>query len=305
MGGEPARRPSSSRVVIVGGGGEFGRFLREQILPALGLPGTVSVERDTPAGTRAAALRRARHVVLATPLVGYPETAAELARELLAARTDGARRVTLWLLPSVHLPTLEAVLPVLSGEASGRELTAVLVHPMYGPHGFSRTEREARTFRNFVTAVLAPRGGRAGAEVRRLAAASERLLGIGTTRAIDPAAHDRITGASQGLSYCVAATMFDDPVAEREVAAALPELHRAFRADRGLILEFLRANPFACTLRAEFEAERSRSSESVPGALGPILSAFAAMDRRLNPTGSPIPTRWYERLQQAARERRV
>src|SRR6185503_16125019 len=62
--------PRERTVLIIGAEGEFGRFLRRDILPGLGEIHVSLIERETPREEHESSLERARHVVLATPLAG-------------------------------------------------------------------------------------------------------------------------------------------------------------------------------------------------------------------------------------------
>ena len=68
-------------VLIIGGEGEFGRFLCQDILPSIGVIHVSVIERDTPREEHQSLLKNARHVVLATPLAGYAERACELTKQ--------------------------------------------------------------------------------------------------------------------------------------------------------------------------------------------------------------------------------
>ena len=68
-------------VLIIGGRGEFGRFLQCDILPNLGVHTVLTIERDTPRDQHLPQLQQARHVIIATPLAGYAEHACEIVRE--------------------------------------------------------------------------------------------------------------------------------------------------------------------------------------------------------------------------------
>ena len=97
-------------VVIIGGEGEFGQFLRHDILPGLGVSDIWVIERDTPREQHTQLLEVARHIVLTTPLAGYAERACELiyqSRGLLEA-------TTLWLVPSVQSGVWRAVSATLT-----------------------------------------------------------------------------------------------------------------------------------------------------------------------------------------------
>jgi prephenate dehydrogenase len=135
-------------VLIVGVGGEFGRFLQRDILPHICVETVSGVERDTPREEQKSLLKHARHVVVATPLAGY----AELACELVYSCRDVSEPKTLWLIPSVQAGVWRAVTATLD-MVNNPKLSAVFIHPMYGPHGFRETELEARTFKNVLTAT--------------------------------------------------------------------------------------------------------------------------------------------------------
>src|SRR5437763_15792009 len=85
-------------VLIIGGRGEFGRFLQRDILPNLGVHTVLTIERDTHHDQRWSKLQQARHMIIATPLAGYAETAREIVHEC----RDLQRPLTLWLIPSVQ-----------------------------------------------------------------------------------------------------------------------------------------------------------------------------------------------------------
>src|SRR6266508_6527407 len=122
-------------VLIVGGGGEFGEFLQQDILPILGVRNIVTIERETPREEHACLLQQARHIVLATPLAGY----AELACDLVYRCSRLQQPTTLWLIPSVQACVWRAVTATL--EIVGNAfLSAVFAHPMYGPNGFRAIE---------------------------------------------------------------------------------------------------------------------------------------------------------------------
>src|ERR1051325_1853017 len=135
-------------ILIVGGAGEFGQFLRRDILPHICVKTVSSVERETPSEERKSLLERARHVVVATPLAGY----AELACELVYRCRDASESKTLWFIPSVQAGVWRAVTATLE-MVNNPKLSAVFIHPMYGPNGFRESELEARTFQNVLTAT--------------------------------------------------------------------------------------------------------------------------------------------------------
>ncbi|MBA2670587.1 MAG: hypothetical protein H0U67_09470 [Gemmatimonadetes bacterium] len=296
MSAEPFLRDTGGapeqRVVVVGGDGEFGRFLRLQILPDLGVHDAMCIERSMPPAERAALLWRARHVVLSTPLVGYCEAARSLVHECRA----NLEPVTFWFIPSVQQEVWRAVVEELLGTANPH-LSAVIVHPMYGPLGYAAAEPEARTFRNILTGVHAGEAHPMQEEVIRIQQKFRTFLGIETVTAFDPPEHDRITAASQGLSYCVAKAMFEDPELDQAVGERLPDIHRSFHADRSLILEFLRSNSNMPGIAQAF-AERRRAAPG--GCMTALLAAFQSLDRDLNGEGSAIPTKWYSRLRSCA-----
>lgn len=278
-------------VLVVGARGEFGGFLRTDVLPALGVTDVLDADRDTPADAYPALLARARHAVVATPLDGYADLAVALVEAARAVRTP----TTFWLLPSVQAGVGRAVTDALDA-AANPHLGAVLAHPMYGPNGFRAAEPEARTFQNVLTATH----GRPGvaAEVARVAARFRTALGIATTAAFDPDAHDRITARTQGLSYAVARVLFARPAVDAEAATRLPDLHGSFHANRALIGAFLRANAHVPPVLAAFDAAGGPRAATLADA----LRAFAATDAALNGDApAPIPTKWYARLRDAAR----
>ena len=136
-------------VAIIGANGEFGQFLQHDILPGLGSPRFASIERDTSPEHRDVILEKSRHVVIATPLAGYAEVACDLIYHL----RDFDHNTTLWLIPSVQAGVWRAVSATLE-IVDNPHISAVFVHPMYGPNGFRETEPEARTFQNVLTATF-------------------------------------------------------------------------------------------------------------------------------------------------------
>src|SRR5215813_14869413 len=121
-------------VLIVGGNGEFGQFLQQSILPRLGVGNVLAIDRETRHEEKIGTLQRARHIVLATPLAGYAELACDLVYECHARKT----LTTLWFIPSVQSGVWRAVTGALEGVGNPL-LSAVCVHPMYGPNGFRVT----------------------------------------------------------------------------------------------------------------------------------------------------------------------
>src|SRR5262249_42105529 len=111
-------------VAIIGGDGEFGQFLRHDILPVLGVSEALVIERDTPATEATSLVQSARHVVLATPLAGY----AERACDLIYTHRGIAGPATFWFIPSVQAGVWRAVSATL--EIVGNpDLSAVFLHP--------------------------------------------------------------------------------------------------------------------------------------------------------------------------------
>ena len=281
-------------VVIIGGEGEFGQFLRHDILPGLGVGDIWVIERDTPCERHSQLLEVARHIVLTTPLAGYAERACELiyqSRELPEA-------TTLWLVPSVQSGVWRAVSATLELVANDR-LSAVFVHPMYGPNGFRETEPEARTFQNVLTALHSGEQHDVTDEVKDL---SDRFLtrfNITTTASFNPDEHDRVTAYSQGLSYCVGKLIFDRPDLDHVLREALPDLHHSFTANHDLILDFLRINSYMPQVIAAFAEAWRQTNQS---GFGDVVTAFASADASLNRGAeSPISTKWYEKLRATAR----
>jgi prephenate dehydrogenase len=280
---------SSSAVLIVGGRGEFGQFLQRDILPSIGANSVLTIERDTPPEQQLACLRQARHIVLATPLADYVEQACQIThhyREL-------SRPATLWLISSVQAGVWRAVSEALATQGN-LYLAAVFVHPMYGPNGFRASEQEAQTFRNILTATLAGAQHSLADEVAQIGEAFRSRLGIETTAAFDPEEHDRITAYSQGLSYCVAEVMFEQPEIDLRLRERMPDLHYSFHANHDLIVDFLRINAYIPEVTKVFTDAWRRTSQS---SHRDVLNAFAIADETLNGGGiSPIPTKWYQKL---------
>ena len=143
-------------------------------------------------------LRQARHVIVATPLAGY----AQLACELVYRCRDVSESKTLWLIPSVQAGVWRAVTATLD-MVNNPKLSAVFVHPMYGPNGFRETELEARTFQNVLTATHEGAENLLKSEIGNISRTFHTTFNIATTTEFGAEEHDRVTAYSQGLSYCV------------------------------------------------------------------------------------------------------
>lgn len=280
-------------VLIIGGEGEFGRFLRRDILPALGEIHVSVIERDTPREEHESSLETARHVVLATPLAGYAERACEL---IYQSRTLNDI-TTFWLIPSVQAGVRRAVSATLELVANPR-LSAVFLHPMYGPNGFRETEPEARTFQNVLTAKYAGANHPLDDELTEILNLFLNRFNIRTTASFNPDEHDRITAYSQGLSYCVARLMFERPDLDQIMREEMADLHHSFSGNRDLILDFVRINSYMPQVSAAFADAWRQTSQSN---YHDVLNAFARADAALNRgADSPISTKWYEKLRAAA-----
>ncbi len=280
-------------VLIIGGQGEFGQFLQQDILPILGIGNVVTIERETPREEHARLLQQARHILLATPLAGYAELACDL-----VYRCRGLQQpTTLWLIPSVQAGVWRAVTATL--EIVGNALlSAVFAHPMYGPNGFRATESEARTFQNILTATHEGARHPLAKEVDQLSKTFRDTFNITTTIAFDPEEHDRLTAYSQGLSYCVGSLMFERLEFDRILAEQMPELHHSFHANHDLILDFLRINAYMPQVTAAFADSWRQTNERT---YEDLLLAFGRADMALNRgNDSPIPTKWYQKLRTAA-----
>ena len=285
--------PSSSAVLIIGGRGEFGRFLQRDILPSLGVDTVLSIERDTPRDQHLPRIQQAAHIVLSTPLAGYAERACELVRQC----RDLQRPATLWLISSVQAEVWRAVSASLAAERNPF-LAAVFVHPMYGPNGFRANEREAQTFRNILTATIEGSKHPVAGDVTQIREAFRCQLSIETTTAFDPDEHDRLTAYSQGLSYCVGQVMFDRPEIDALLQEQMPDLHSSFQANRDLIIDFLRINAYIPEVMTLFRESWQRTNRS---SYRDLLCAFARVDQTLNGgNDSSIPTKWYQKLRDAA-----
>jgi len=280
-------------VLIVGGRGEFGQFLQQSILPRLGIGKVLATDRETPREEYAGCLQQARHIVLATPLAGYAELGCDLAHECRARETPA----TLWFIPSVQAGVWRAVTATLKSVANPL-ISAVFVHPMYGPNGFRATEPEASTFQNILTATYQGSSHPLSKEVQATANALRDRFNITTSTAFNPEEHDRFTAYSQGLSYCVGQLMFEQPEIDRLLHEQLPELHHSFHANHDLILEFLKINSYLPEVVSVFtDAWRETGQQTYED----ILRSFARTDATLNgDRTSPIPTKWYEKLRAAA-----
>ncbi len=287
------RSEEKESTLVIGGRGEFGQFLQLDILPILGIDNVLTIGRETPNDESLAELQRSRHVVLATPLAGY----AELACELVYRCRDLRGLTTIWLIPSVQAGVWRAVTATLEIVANPF-LSAVFVHPMYGPNGFRATEPEARTFQNILTATAEGLEHPLAEEVARISEAFRSAFNITTTDAFSPEQHDRITAYSQGLSYCVARLMFEQSEVDAVLQVNMPDLYHSFHANHDLILDFLRINAYMPQVIAAFAEARRQTAEST---YGEVLRAFAHADMALNRgQDSPIPTKWYEKLRAAA-----
>jgi prephenate dehydrogenase len=280
-------------VLIIGGEGEFGRFLRRDILPGLGAIHVSVIERDTPREEYQSSLKTARHVVLATPLAGYAEHACELVYQ---SRTLN-NITTFWLIPSVQAGVWRAVSATLELVANPC-LSSVFLHPMYGPNGFRETEPEARTFQNVLTATYAGANHPLDDELTEIKNLFLTRFNIRTTASFNPDEHDRITAYSQGLSYCVARLMFESPRLDQILCEEVSDLHHSFSGNRDLILDFLRINSYMPQVMAAFSDAWRQTNQSN---YNDVLSAFARADAALNRgADSPISTKWYEKLRAAA-----
>ena len=287
----------SGDVLIVGGSGEFGQFLQQSILSPLGIKNVAAIDRETRSAERTCAFQQARHIVLATPLAGYAELACDLVQQCRAQET----RTTLWFIPSVQASVWRAVTGTL--ESVGNSLlSAVFVHPMYGPNGFRATEPEASTFKNILTATCEGSRHPLSRELEEILNALQDRFNITTTTAFDPDEHDRVTAYSQGLSYCIGQLMFERPELDRLLGEQMPELHHSFHANHDLILDFLGINSYIPEVIAVF-ADAWRQTDQ--GTYEDLLSAFRTADANLNGSReSLIPTKWYEKLRAAALELR-
>ena len=283
--------PREKNVLIIGGEGEFGRFLRRDILPNLGALHVSVIERETPRDKHE--VEHARHVVLATPLAGYAERACELIYQSRAL----VDITTFWLIPSVQAGVWRATSATLELVANPR-LSAVFLHPMYGPNGFRETEAEARTFQNVLTATYAGKSHPLDDELTEILNLFLTKFNIQTTASFNPDEHDRITACSQGLSYCVAQLMFERPNLEQILREEIGDLHHSFSGNRELILDFVRINSYMPQVSAVFVDAWRQTNQST---YQDVLNAFARADAELNRgADSPISTKWYEKLRAAA-----
>jgi hypothetical protein len=282
-------------LLIIGGDGEFGQFLRHDILPGLGVINVSVIERETPREQHASLLDSARHVVLATPLAGYAERACDLIYQTRSLNEP----TTLWLIPSVQAGVWRAVSATLELVANSH-LSAVFVHPMYGPNGFRETEPEARTFQNVLTATYEGREHSLDKELAEISSSFLTRFNIKTTASFTPDEHDRVTAYSQGLSYCVGGLMFDRPELDAILREQMPDLHHSFSANHDLIVDFLRINSYMPQVIAAFSDSWRQTEQSN---YRDMLMAFASADAALNRHAeSPISTKWYEKLRSSARE---
>jgi len=285
--------PRDTEVLIVGGAGEFGQFLQRDILPNICDKTVSSVERDTTSEEYKSLLQRAQHVIVATPLAGY----AQLACELVYRCRDVSEPKTLWLISSVQAGVWRAVTATLD-MVDNPNLSAVFVHPMYGPNGFRETEPEARTFQNVLTTTHEGPTNPLMEEIARLTYIFETTFNIGTTTRFGPEEHDRITAYSQGLSYCVGKLMFQRLELAGLIQKKMPDLHNSFSANQELIIDFLRINSYMPQVIAAFNDSWEQTSKTT---FMDVLRAFRTSDHILNRgTDSPISTKWYEKLRAAS-----
>jgi len=281
-------------VLIVGGAGEFGQFLQRDILPQLCSCTISSVDRHTSIEEQQSLLQRARHVVVTTPLAGY----AQLACELVYRCRDVSESKTLWLIPSVQAGVWRAVTATLD-MVNNPKLSAVFVHPMYGPNGFRETELAARTFQNVLTATHEGADNSLNSAIRNISRTYQTTFNISTTTEFGAEEHDRITAYSQGLSYCVGKLMFQRSDLAALVQNEMPDLYNSFRANEELIIDFLRINAYKPQVIAAFNDAWEHTSKTT---LADILNAFQTADQRLNRgADSRISTKWYEKLRTASR----
>jgi prephenate dehydrogenase len=280
-------------MLIVGGGGEFGQFLQRDILPHICAKTVSTIERETSSEEQKSLLKSAQHVVLATPLAGY----AQLACELVYRCRDFSEPKTIWLIPSVQAGVWRAVTATLV-MVNNPKLSAVFVHPMYGPNGFRETEIEARTFQNVLTATHEGLGNPLEKEIAKITSAFHATFNIVTTAAFSPEEHDRITAYSQGLSYCVGKLMFQRSELAALIQQHIPDLYRSFRANQDLIIDFLRINSYTPQVIATFNHSWEQTTKST---FTDILIAFSAADNVLNRGAKPpISIKWYEKLRTAS-----
>ena len=276
-------------VLIVGGAGEFGQFLQRDILPHVCDKTVSSVERDTPSEEQRSVLRQARHVIVATPLAGY----AQLACELVYRCRDVSESKTLWLIPSVQAGVWRAVTATLD-MVNNPKLSAVFVHPMYGPNGFRETELEARTFQNVLTATHEGAENLLKSEIGNISRTFHTTFNIATTTEFGAEEHDRVTAYSQGLSYCVGKLMFQRVDLAALVQKEIPDVYNSFRANQELIIDFLRINSYMPQVIAAFNDSWDHTMKTT---FADILKAFHTADNTLNRgADSPISTKWYEKL---------
>lgn len=279
--------------MIVGGGGEFGQFLQRDILPHICVKTVSSVDRETPLEEQKSLLKRAQYVVVATPLAGY----AQLTCELVYRCREVSEPKTFWFIPSVQAGVWRAVTATLD-MIDNPKLSAVFVHPMYGPNGFRETEMEARTFQNVLTATHEGADNPLKEVIARITSTFHSTFNIATTTAFGPEEHDRITAYSQGLSYCVGRLMFQHPELAALVQEQMPDLHNSFRANQELILDFLRINSYMPLVIAVFNDSWNQTRGTT---FTDILRAFRTADHTLNHGAeSPISTKWYEKLRTAS-----
>jgi prephenate dehydrogenase len=279
-------------MLIVGGAGEFGQFLQRDILPHIWRETISSVDRATSSKEQNSVLERAGHVVVATPLAGY----AEIACELVYRCRNVSESKTLWLIPSVQAGVWRAVTATLDMVNNPR-LSAVFVHPMYGPNGFRETELEARTFQNVLTATHEGAENPIEEKIATISRMFHTTFNIATTTQFGPEEHDRITAYSQGLSYCVGKLMFQRPELDELVRKQMPDLHNSFRANQELIIDFLRINSYMPQVIAAFNYSWEQTLKTT---FTDILKAFQTADETLNRgADSPISTKWYEKLRMA------
>jgi hypothetical protein len=102
-----------------------------------------------------------------------------LACELVYRCRDVSESKTLWLIPSVQVAVWRAVNATLD-MVNNPKLSAVFVHPMYGPNGFRETEIEARTFQNVLTGTHQGPENPLNEEISRITGNFHTTFHIGT-----------------------------------------------------------------------------------------------------------------------------
>ena len=238
-------RERRGRVALIGYG-RFGRALAELLAhaghPVRAVDPFVAVPLEHAAASLDDALRGARWVVLATPVVELRPTL-----EAIRGRLTGAHTVI--DVGSVKVGPCRAL-----DECLGDAVPHAGTHPLFGPLSLARGERPLR-------AVVVPSARHPSAAART--AALFASLGCDVIE-MDAEGHDRAMAQSHALAFFIAKGLIDiDVDADSALAPpsfrALGAMLAAVRGDAGhLFATIERDNPFAADARARLLAALTR-----------------------------------------------